>query len=347
MQTRMWSLPGLLAICAFTLAGGLQAQDEAKTISLDHKSHAKWKIILPQEKWEAVGSEIPIAHEGGSGFVAERDGTKLRVDSKASGRPTATVSGMGGLVQFRARGEDGKPFAYTARFKKAGDNWQWASGGTMRGKFNGQSIELIDANNNGSYADFGADGIIVGKGTAAAMLSKVVNVKGDLFEVSVDDSGRSMTFTPFAGETGNLNLLKGFKARGKLQAAVVSSKDGSYSFEMSRAKKGMEVPVGEYVLTSGFVSAGSETARIRTGKMEPVSVVAGEKTVLSWGSSVNLDFDFTAQNGTVTVNPASMHYYGAAGEEYYDWFPDAVSPKILIANAKTGRPVGEGRFGGC
>lgn len=347
MQQSMGALRwvGALSLVVFG-ASGLCGQSTEAT-AFEVKTHPKWKWTLPAETWSKVGAMIPIPHQKGEGFQVSRDGSKLRIDHSASGGQGTEVAGVSGSVVLRGTNAEGGEFAYPVRLRKVGEDWEWASGGSMQGTFEGQAIHLFDQNNNGRFNDLGQDAMIVGKGEAASFLSKVVSVKGDLYTAEYAADGRSVQFAPFVGESGKLDLASQFKANGSLDAVVVNSADGQWSFEVSGAKKGLNVPAGEYVIASGRVSAGSEKAKVRTGGMKPIVVAAGQTASVAWGAEMHLDFDFTAGGGQVTVDPANMRYIGAAGEEYYDWEPNAVSPKILIANAKSGRPLGEGRFGGC
>lgn len=339
--------PLLALLVAFGLSAVPAAAQDTITASLKHKSYQKWNWVLPSEQWSAVSGSIPVAHAGGQGFAVEMDGNKLKVDQTGNGRATFEIKGVGGFSRLAARGEDGKPVNYSVRFRAAGQGWQWATGGAMVGKLKGMPVVLFDQNNNGVYNDLGEDALIIGKGKGAAFLSEVINLKGKLYTIEVDPQGRSISAVPFTGEVGTLNVASGFKARGRLNSIVVSDSEGKYSFEMASAKKGLLVPVGDYAITAGQAKAGAETVMIRQGRMNPVAVTSGNKTDLEWGASVAIEFDYSLAAGNLTVEPSALRWYGAAGEEYYGWTPDAKSPKILILDAENGRLVGEGRFGGC
>lgn len=339
--------PLLGALVALLLVAPAVAQDDTIEVSLSHKSYQKWSWVLPSETWSAVSGHLPIAHAGGQGFAVERDGNKLKIDQTGDGRPTLEIKGVAGFARLMAKGEDGKPFLYSARFRAAGNGWQWATGGAMVGKIKGMPVVLFDQNNNGRYDDLGEDALIVGKAKGAAFLSRVINVKGDLYEIEVSADGTSIAAKPFTGEVGTLNLAEGFKARGRLNAAVVSDSTGKYSFDLAHFKQGLKVPAGEYAITAGQAQAGAETVQIRQGRMQPIAVAAGADVTLDWGASVEIEFDYALADGNLTVQPSALRWYGAAGEEYFGWTPDAKSPKILILDASNGRKVGEGRFGGC
>ena len=56
----------------------------------------------------------------------------------------------------------------------------------MVGSVEGVPVQLIDQNNNGVFNEIGIDAMVVGSGKSAAFLSKIVNLKGQLFEFEVD-----------------------------------------------------------------------------------------------------------------------------------------------------------------
>jgi hypothetical protein len=326
-------------------AGRASAQEEGK---LSYKGAQKWTYILPNETWSTASGSIAIPHKGGDGFATAIDGMKLAVDTNGDGKTDDVVKGVAGQLVLRGVDAQGEKFEYGVRFKKEGSTWKYATSGAMQGRIGGELVTVIDQNNNGVWNEYGVDAMIVGKSDAASYLSKVVSLKNGLFNFEVSGDGRTMKAEPFAGETGTLDLRSGFKTYGKLVAAVVSSTDG-YSFDLANAPKGMVVPVGSYTVSGGYCVKGSETARIAAGKMAPIQVTANAKADLAWGAPLQVEFAYTIDNGTLKVPPppANVKYYGAAGEEYLDWKPDATSPEIIVTDAKTGGEVTKGRFGGC
>lgn len=338
-----------LALLALVV-GAIPAQDqEPETSRLKYKGVQKWNIILPKEVWSNASGSIAIPHEGGDGFAASPDGMALTVDTTGDGRCNDKVRGVAGHLRLRGKSPEGHKFVYDVRFRKEGSSWQYACSGTMKGRIGGEMITIVDQNNNGLWNDYGVDAMIVGRSKAASYLSRVVNLKGKLFNFEVEKDGSSMSITPYQGEVGTLDLRSGFKSYGQLVSAVVSSENGDVSFDLANAKRGMEVPAGRYVLSGGYAVKGSETARVRTGQMTPIEVKAAEEAELAWGAPLRMEFGYTISGDTITVPPPphNIKYFGAAGEEYYDWKPDATSPDISILDKKTGREVGKGRFGGC
>ena len=343
MRSRL--LPGGLALgLTLLMAATSIAQSDGETKSLSQKPIKKWNITAPVEGWNPIRGAITIATQNDNGFAVENLGNKLNVDTNADGKVDQVIKGTGGLLMLKAVGPDGKKFRYTLRIRKQGQGWEYATSGVMSGKYNGTKIRLIDLNGNGNYNEVGVDGMIVGKSKAAAYLSSVVNIKGALFNFEVNRSGSKMTLSPYTGKSGILNLRRGMKVHGKLVSAVVQS--GDYSFDLAKAKKGLLVPVGEYSIVSGLVTKGSESARIRQGRMKPLVVTDGNNTALAWGVPLRAEIGFT-KTGTQIKIPPAVKYFGKAGEEYYNLYPDKASPKLFIKDAKTGKLVSTARFGGC
>lgn len=269
------------------------------------------------------------------------------VDTSGNGRPNHKVKGVSGFAVIKAKNPQGEKFTYALRFRKAGTAWQYASSGVMQGKVKGETIRLIDLNNNGVWNEFGTDGIIVGKGSSASLLSKAVNLDGDVYNLEVSADGSSVKVTPYEGATGTLNVRDGFRAHGQLVAAVVSNESGNYSFELASAKRGMKVPVGKYVITSGYAKRGGSSVLMRTGRMQPIEVTADQDANLEWGAELKAEFTYSRNGEKVSIEPHSLKYYGKSGVEFYQWNPDAKSPKFVVKDKKTGKEIASGRFGGC
>jgi hypothetical protein len=335
----------LVGAALFTAPCWAHGDGPPLTSSLKYKAAPKWSVILPNETWTPVTGGIPIAHDGGSQFAAFGDGKsmKLEVDTNGDGKPDAMVKGANGYLVLSGKTQEGTPLSYAARFKADGNNYKFASSGWMQGALDGVAIRLIDQNNNGVYGEFGVDAMVVGNGNAASYLSKVVSLKGSLYELSVE--GDQISASPYTGETGTLNLAKGFASSGKLAAAVVRSDDGKTSFEL--ADGAMAVPVGRYRIAGGMVTKANETVRIGAGKCQAIEVTTGQEATLDWGSDVVAEFNYSVVNGEITIQPNALRFFGRAGEEYLEFLPEGASPKFGVHDAATGKLLKTGRFGGC
>jgi hypothetical protein len=119
----------------------------------------------------------------------------------------------------------------------------------------------------------------------------------------------------------------------------VNSKDGKHSFELSRSllsEGGLTVPTGDYILHSGQVVLGKSHADLKTGRSQPLAVVAGETTKIAWGGPVKAEFAYGRSGDTVRIGPADILYFGSAGEEYTNFMPLGSSPRFAIKEKATG-----------
>lgn len=331
------------------LAVGLCAQVDAATpqqesANLKYKTVKKWDTMLPKETWSSIGFQIPVAHAGGEGFLVDNSEFSLAIDTDGNGKPDDKIKGQGGMTVLKAKNAQGKTFQYAVRVKKGTNGWEYASSGVMSGKLHGVNVTLIDQNNNGIWNEAGVDAMIVGKGKSASYLSRIVNLKGQLFLFDATKNGTSMSITPYEGDSGTLDGLAGYESKGKLVQAVFSSKDGKVSYDLSSAKGGgLLVPAMEYRLMSGAAEKGAEKVRIRRGNMRPVTVKANAERTVEWGGPLRIEFDsFRNNDEQVTVNLPS--FFGKSEEEYYDFFPGGKSPNILVSDKASGKEVWSGKF---
>lgn len=317
--------------------------DDTQTIELEYRTHRKWKLKLPAESFAPVGVGFAFEKTLGVRFVAKAEGTGLQIDSDGDGAVDVKVDGTDGFVTLTGKTREGRGFKYAVRLKNAA-GWTFAPGGVLTGKINGTRIQIIDQNNNGSYADYGVDAMVVGRGKAASFLSRVVNVDGKVLEIDVAADGSTLTTKPYVGPVGELKLDMDTKA--KVLSAVLKSIDGQHSFELSRAKGPMLVPTGKYLVHGGELGLGGNRMKFRRGNSKSVKVVADEPRTLGWGGPVKAEFAYQRQGGKVGLSPDAVWYYGNQGEEYYDFVPLGKSPKFTIANKKTGREIATAYFPG-
>jgi hypothetical protein len=338
----------VLAVTAVLVSSGAYAQEASESYKLSPLAVQKWSTFLPSETWSKATGELAIPHAGGTGFACAIDGQKLMVDTNGDGRVDMPVKGVAGFLKLVGESTGGSKFMYPVRFRKAGEAWEWAASGMMKGRVKGGMLSIIDQNNNGKFNDYGVDAMMVGSDRTAGYLSKVVNLKGDLYNLEVSEDGSEVKVSPFTGETGLVDLRSGFKSYGRLEAAiVVNAQDSQIAFNLADSKGGVRVPAGKYILKSGLASKGAESALIKTGESTPIAVGGEDVARLEWGAPVVADVSWTQTGNQVSIQPTNVHYYGRAGEEYHAWNPDAKSPKLLIKNAESGKLIKEARFGGC
>ena len=285
--------------------------------SMKHRASEKFDYVLGQEKWQSLGDEITLF---GQEFPVE----------------------MIGPVHFEI--DSNQVFHYGVRFRNDGERkWSWAASGAMTGKVEGLTMAVIDANANGRYDDLGVDGLAIGTDRGAGYVSRIVSIGGKLFEFAVNADGTEVKTRPYTGETGVLKLkkIKGIKAS---VVTAIARQGKDVSFQIAGAKKGMVVPVGDYVLADAFLKGSSETARIRMGRMERLEVATdGEVELQLGGPLVGEVPSPRLQDGKAVVSP-NVQVFGSLGEEYYDFQPKGKVPTFELYDANTGKRLQKGKF---
>jgi hypothetical protein len=344
------SIVFLISISALTLASpALGVELSAVSADLSFKPYKDWEILLPAEQFVGVAEGIRLPHAGGDSLAVRLEGTVLYVDRDGDGECEAKIEplerGKTALMVLRVADGDGADKSYAVRLSSDG-KWSYSASGAMVGEIGGTRVQLIDQNNNGRYDDFGADAMIVGRGKSASFLSKVVNVDGELFTLAVEPDGSRIDCTPYDGPIGTLDLGSEHTSKARMRSVVVTSTEGTHSFEVSRSKGGLKVPAGEYSVHSGRVVLGKSRARLRTGRARSFKVEAGESTTLPWGGPVKAEFDYHRSGDAITIGPLDIWYYGRAGEEYSNFMPLGSSPNFAIKDKKTGEVLVNAKFPG-
>lgn len=310
--------------------------------SMKHRASEKFDYVLGQEKWQSLGDEITLF---GQEFPVEMIGpVQFEIDSNGDGRVDRDIKGSDGFVDLKGEDAEGQVFHYGVRFRNDGERkWSWTASGAMTGKVEGLTMAVIDANANGRYDDLGVDGLAIGKDRGAGYVSRIVNIDGKLFEFEVNADGTEVKTRPFTGETGVLTLkkIKGIKAS---VVTAIARQGKDVSFQIAGAKKGMVVPVGDYVLADAFLKGSSETARIRMGRMERLEVATGAEVDIQLGGPLVGEVPTPRlQDGKAVVSP-NVQVFGSLGEEYYDFQPKGKVPTFELYDANTGKRLQKGKF---
>lgn len=304
-------------------------------------------VFLPAPRWTEVAGGIALRHGSEERFAAAVEGEVLRLDLDGDGTLDARIEGEDANVTLTGRSPEGNPLRYAVRLAHTeGEPWRYTCGGVMAGEVAGVRVAIVDQNLNGEFDDVGEDAVFVGRDSAASFLSRVVVLEGKPYEIAVARDGASLEFAPYAGPTGVLDLASGFEAKAKLRAAVVRSVDGTFSFNLSKAREGLRVPAGKYVLVAGQLALGSNTAEIHTGRSAPIEVAPDATVRVAWGGPVRGEFAYERAGGKVQFTPWDIWYYGKLGEEYSKFLPLGTSPEFTIADAETGKPLVNATFPG-
>ena len=344
----------MLWSCAVLLSGALATPEPpvatGSAVALDYRIYREWDLLVPRESFSKVGDGFTV---DGVKFATAIEGSSLSVDIDGDARMDIEVPyedakwGQIVVVSLRATAADGSAVTYAVRItNEDGQGWLYAPSGAMVGKIGDTRIQLIDRNNNGSYADFGEDAIIVGRGKSASLLSRVINVDGQLHELSVNAAGDEVSVKPYEGPAGVFDARTDYQTEGKLAAVIVRSKDGQYSFDLSRSPDGLRVPAGDYELYSGRLVLGSGHVTIKPGRSATLTVPADDELVLTWGGPIDAEFSYRRQGDQLAFSPDEVWYFGAAGEEYVIWAPPGESPAFSVKEKATGDELINVKFPG-
>ena len=108
-------LPFLLAVGIPTQ--GAAATPQQESASLKYKTVKDWETLLPNETWSGISFEIPIAHEGGEGFVVDNSAFSLAVDTSGNGKANEKIKGQGGFAVLKSKTSEGNKFQYAIRVR--------------------------------------------------------------------------------------------------------------------------------------------------------------------------------------------------------------------------------------
>ena len=340
----------ILAACVLTLSvasasrlAQADAVEAAGHAEFSYRTYRKWKLKLPEPMLAPVGPSIDFETGLGVKFATKLDGTRLSIDTDGDGETDTKAEGKEALITLIAKKGD-KELPYSIRLQSAA-GWRFTVSGAMVGKINGVKVQLIDQNLNGSYADFGADAMIVGRGKTACYLSRVANIGGQLFELSIAEDGTAIEYSPYTGDRGTLHLGN-CKTNAKVLGAVVRSKDHAHSFELSGALAGLQVPAGTYEVIGGEIGLGQNRVKFDRGRSADITVPKGKTTEVAWGGPVTAEFAYQRAGDELHLSPEHVWYYGAAGEQYHAWTPVGKSPRFTISDKKTGREIAQSYFPG-
>jgi len=345
------SLTSLSLMCLGAVGSATAAGSEENSASFDYKPVSNWEYLVPGESWVEITDEISIPHGDQGGFIAKvygpKGAEKLDIDTNGDGRLDLTCKGLKGTAKLKGKGENGESFTYAVRLRHSGEKWFYATGGVMKGKVNGNTVSLIDANCNGRWNDYSVDCYVDGKGDAATPISDALSLGGELYSIKLESDGQTASWSAFEGETGSLDMTKEYEGNGKLTTALVESTDGRFQFNLAECKKGLKVPAGSYVLKSAAIKKRSLSAQIQKGDMKPFEVPSAGAYALEWGGPVTAVYDWKLNEGTLTVSPNQLRFLGKAGEEYKGFSPSDVGPKILVTDMRSKKQIASGRFKLC
>lgn len=338
----MRSLFSLLIMSCMAVTLIAQAPVQGGEVRLQFKTLRKPIYDLPTHTWKSVGTGIDVGARLGQPIAVQVKGTQLLVDGNGDGGFELRVEGTKPRT-MTLTGKAGHPLRYAISLVDKG-GWKFRSACCLVAKVGDETIRFFDQNSNGHFDDYGIDAVVVGRSRTACFLSRILSIEGSLYEIELDDQGERLSYSPYKGEVGTLAVSVATKA--KVLGAVIRSEDGKYSFELSRMASPIRLPVANYELYSGTIGLGANRVKVKEGTYPAINVQEGVHSDINWGGPVRADFTYLRAGKELQLSPKTIRYYGKSGEEYYSWYPDGKSPRIVIDNGKTGRQIAEAYFPG-
>jgi len=309
------------------------------TVPLTYRSARKWNFTLPENRWNRIGTSLVI---GDRKFKVEVEGLALLVDTDGDGKTDVKVEGKSAFLSLKGDG-----FQHSVRLRNR-KGWIFASAAYLNGKIDGKKVKIFDLDNNGRFGDVGKDGIILGNGKRVSHLGNSLHLGKKLIALSVADDGRSLSYEPYAGKTGKLQL--DYSTKGKVMSLRIRSSDGLVNFDLSDLARthgaALDLPVGTYKLHGGEIGLGDNQVKVGPGRSKPFEVKEGHSVPLNLGGVIKAEFTYARSGDKVQMSPDKVWYYGPAGEEYQAWAPIGKSPTFTIRDKDSGNELARAFFPG-
>ena len=286
--------------------------------------------------WDDVsGGELPIRGVKGGLIKFELRAPVIAIDLDGDGNLES--SGKQEIWTVKAAHADGSTTNYSFKLRRDANFFFVSRACMATGEIAKTPIQIVDENNDGKFNGIGQDAIHIGNAPSAQPLSRIVNVKGDLYEIAVDEGGTKLTYRKWTGPAGTLDLCAGYKGKSKPTLAVVSR--GDLYFDCSQ-KGGSKVPAGDYDFSIGHVGPSRDQfAVIEKGNMTSISVKPDETTTPDWGTPGKIEFLVTKQGNLMNIGKKSVHAFGKGGEAYTEWIPAGFKTNCEIIEEASGKRI--------
>jgi len=341
MKRQILLLALLLGLVAFATPV-LQAEDtdwkviKTKVELLPEKSDMSSPMFRPA----AVGGDkLTLPVEGGSMTIVVTT-QKVMVDNSGSGKADflAAQGDRSTLFQVTLVYSNGEKVKHTYAIVKNGSNWMLKRMSALTASLEGTKMLMVDENNNGQFCEEGIDASFVGGSIWGIPTSSVVNAGGKLFEVKFNESGTEMSYKPYSGKTGKVDIFKEWTGKANPKVAIFKGTTEAGTIFIDVAGKGdVAVPTGSYALLAAYlpdvtISGGNTTFQ------------ASEENVatMKWGVklSVSATISVDPSGKKWTLSPVPM-VRGVSGESYAGAFMEEgkFAFKVVMATAN-GAPIG-------
>ena len=283
----------LLAVFALAHIAEVRAEEEQKTVSLRYKTMSNIdKIFTPGRKKKPLTTSIMLPNGGGMGIACEVSNIKVVVDTNLDGRPDKNVAKNGDIIELVIQKDGMEKQQYAVRItyddRFTTKQWFYETASAVTGRVAGQTVYIIDDNCNANFADYGEDGLVIGRDDAGWYLSTAVSLGRDLVELSVDIHGEELSYTEFYGDLGEINPFRKLEqADFKPKIFVVRQSDRSFNVLRGRRKL-VKVPTGSYNIERGVIDKLTEFVG---GKHPPFAVRKDNTTYVEWGGPFTMLFN--------------------------------------------------------
>jgi hypothetical protein len=214
----------------------------------------------------------------------------------------------------------------------------------MQGEALGAKISIVDDNNNGTYEDYGSDGMIIGG--QADFLSKIVTHEGKLYEFKFTDPlGHEFRYKPYEGNTGKIvTQWKGKTAPSFLYVRGIADATQNAVLRLD-TKAPITVPAGEYEFYFGLLKDGNgrqaKSCEIRKGKSKTFKVEPDGEVTLTLGAPFEFDYKLTSQGEKMQLRGRDLTVLGKLGEQYVRFYPALVTAEVVVKKDSGGQVAKE------
>ncbi len=330
-------------------------QADWKTVKTKVVPLGKLECVSPAFKPKAVGGDridLPVA--GGKGIPIKITPQKVLIDKDLNGKLkfTAAQGSMSKVFPVTLVYSNGDKVRHFYKITKAGSGWALVRMSALEAAVEGKRIWIIDENNNGIFGEEGEDGIYYAKKPWGWPFSNVTLIGGKLVELKLNESGKELSYRPYAGPTGKLDIFKEWNGKKKPEVVIIQGSTDDGAVFLNAAFKGaIDVPPGNY----RFLVAYMKDVFIRGGNGGNFTVEeGGEAAAFKWGMPLKIQaaVSYDRRRKKFTVSP-TPRITGAAGESYTGDFLNGnrvagFKLQLATANGKpVGRPTKWTPTGGC